>query len=1409
MYFTREAQVEPEEADVSRSSNTATATGTQANEHDEGVFSHAFSASPGGPPGDGGRRLLRSPALASRSNTAVRVVALSRAQQTQGNRYTQRLVSQIQLNSKSQVVQRECACGSTCSKCSGASIQSVTSTITPEVPQRLVQAQATGSSNGNGHRQEPVIPEAGGEPMPEATREQMEARFNADFTDVRIHRDQAAAISAEALNANAYTSGRDIYFAAGKYAPGTPQGDRLLAHELTHTLQQSEGQLPATGSQTTGGIVVGNANDPLEHEADRAADSAVAGSSAPAISASPSPQVVQRDLREGISTVGSAIGGAASWGWNQTGGRVVRGVEALVEDTIDSVRAYLERKAPTLMAFLRSDPIELIKTKLGDALDKTFGGIFSRIQRDGLWGALTGLASEGFEALASVVASAAADPCGALRSLIQAFIDFQKWEASALWWLLKKGASAVAAIFSALWNDLAVPAWDAIKKVAGTVWQWIQDRAKEFWDWIKPLRELGMRIWNKVKQIVGATWDSGVDLFDWLKAKATAAWERIKTAIQPFIGPLKIIGGILLMLSPLGPIILIGAAGYGLFQAAKWLYNNWDKLDIVIKARAILQQQIIPWIQSSIASLSAALKNAAKWLQEKAQALRETLAQLAEALGVNSFLSWAKSVLEVIRGKVNAFTDWVVGGFKALVEAFTPIFTKLRNFFQPILVVLLKLSLAIANPIVWPIYIGAVIWMILPDCIKPPLIDYLMDIMIAGIRAIPTWGFFGEEWPQIKERIAKGLEDKRKAPMEEKLRFSNKIANMIAGPDLTGFSNLFEAARQSPNYFIGQVEQELIGMDLTQPLPLEQLPATGEGAFAQQATASVDAGGLSPEDAALLQRTVFRDGDVAADSVPTEEVPPEFFNSFQLNADGTLSFADNPNPTITNESIRAEVAGAAPAAVGPGAEAGGPAQAAMDRPPADLSPEDQIRWFVSRQPPVGCNVQPQPSEGKAQQNTPGVKIFPPLTQSQRALFMWEQMKRGLGQWYECHKTAIIASLITAAVVLVVLIILTDGVILEILPEILQVVAAFFIGLSVIRMSMFIADYVFQAISGKIVEAAKSLARGLAIGAIELLMYLLTAGSGKGAQKAGQRAAQGLTESAAAAGKRTARPFAEAAADAGRRFLVNIRNPVGAVVRNGKIFINGLKRGFARGVSSLKELGERLLQRLGFRRFSITLEGRVLVIWGHFNTGMPILKIDLSALLREIRLAAGGESQAEHMFKNMLLFDPKAARALTTRAGGVIAATERDLWALSGTRGIRLPEELMGRMVLPSPAIRQVLEETERIAAQLGVPPHVLASVTGQRALYEAASHAERQLSIAGRATALGVFPRDVCPDCVHFLNELARSTQRQFVIAGPSQLYIFLADGSRFVAPLREVRPILNNQAALEKYILKLITGQP
>jgi hypothetical protein len=78
-----------------------------------------------------------------------------------------------------------------------------------------------------------------GSPLPQNTRQQMESSFGSDFSDVRIHNDSSAEQMSKDLNAQAFTHGNDIYFNSGKYDTNSTAGKHLLAHELTHTVQQN------------------------------------------------------------------------------------------------------------------------------------------------------------------------------------------------------------------------------------------------------------------------------------------------------------------------------------------------------------------------------------------------------------------------------------------------------------------------------------------------------------------------------------------------------------------------------------------------------------------------------------------------------------------------------------------------------------------------------------------------------------------------------------------------------------------------------------------------------------------------------------------------------------------------------------------------------------------------------------------------------------------------------------------------------------------------------------------------------------------------------------------------------------------------------------------------------------------
>ena len=112
----------------------------------------------------------------------------------------------------------------------------VSSQVTPQVQRR--GASAAGSAAPAAPASVSELIAKPGRAIDPATRADMGQRFGADFSQVRVHIGDDAAASARSISAHAYTAGRHIVFGAGQYRPGTPQGNRLLAHELTHTLQQ-------------------------------------------------------------------------------------------------------------------------------------------------------------------------------------------------------------------------------------------------------------------------------------------------------------------------------------------------------------------------------------------------------------------------------------------------------------------------------------------------------------------------------------------------------------------------------------------------------------------------------------------------------------------------------------------------------------------------------------------------------------------------------------------------------------------------------------------------------------------------------------------------------------------------------------------------------------------------------------------------------------------------------------------------------------------------------------------------------------------------------------------------------------------------------------------------------------------
>jgi Domain of unknown function (DUF4157) len=135
------------------------------------------------------------------------------------------------MSGRSGVLQRKCACGASGAKQHGECEDC-------KKKKASVQRRALGAGPSTAPPIVHDVLRSAGQPLDRGTRSLLEPHFGHSFSNVRVHTDSRAAASARAVDAAAYTVGDNVVFDSGQYSPQTVRGHQLLAHELTHVVQQ-------------------------------------------------------------------------------------------------------------------------------------------------------------------------------------------------------------------------------------------------------------------------------------------------------------------------------------------------------------------------------------------------------------------------------------------------------------------------------------------------------------------------------------------------------------------------------------------------------------------------------------------------------------------------------------------------------------------------------------------------------------------------------------------------------------------------------------------------------------------------------------------------------------------------------------------------------------------------------------------------------------------------------------------------------------------------------------------------------------------------------------------------------------------------------------------------------------------
>ena len=258
---------------------------------------------------------------------------------------------------------------------------------------------------------------------------------------------------------------------------------------------------------------------------------------------------------------------------------------------------------------------------------------------------------------------------------------------------------------------------------------------------------------------------------------------------------------------------------------------------------------------------------------------------------------------------------------------------------------------------------------------------------------------------------------------------------------------------------------------------------------------------------------------------------------------------------------------------------------------------------------LGMEGQAQGSQGaQATQGTQGAQgqsgadpqaaYHDGLTPRERAGVKWDAMKKGLSDWWSQNWPYVLAGGVLAVAGFIVANILTGGAILAALPAIMTAVGYIFTGLMVVQLAGHLRDYLQKGWNGDIQGGGKSLAKGLAAGAIELIT-LLTFKVGSVALKGAKAAAKGVAKGAQAVARGTA--------NVARGAMRIARRGAQYVLEGGKVLLRGAGQGISRGVKRLRDLGARLLQRTRFKGFRIRIQARRFRLEGKINPWVKVME----------------------------------------------------------------------------------------------------------------------------------------------------------------------------------------------------------
>ncbi|MCH8532484.1 MAG: DUF4157 domain-containing protein [Saccharospirillum sp.] len=554
-----------------------------------------------------------------------------------------------------------------------------------------------------------------GRPLRQRDQHAFADHFGHDFSGTRLHTDTESATLTSALGAKAFTFRNHVFFSNGAYAPDQASGRFLLAHELTHVVQQ------------------GTASPLADHLP---------------IHDSVSPQV-QRGAWDSIKSAGSS---AVGW----VGDRASDALDVGADVIWAAVRAVAPRPLMNLINAVREKGFfGYIKEMISEVTDRILSGL-----GDGspTLGALVTLFSKFAINMTDIVAALSQGDCEPLFAALRQMRDVVAQLAESAWQGIVDFFTPIGDFFSEAWDRFGAPVLDWLGEVASSTWDFISGLGEKIWEWTRPvvdrIRSLVSGAWEWIQEQLGLGGGSSEGgLVKWVQDQAASAWGQIKETLRP------VTDGIERVMNRVREFLPLTALSRLQERIAEWMQGVSEMAAAmddgeggdVADQQISLREQILPAVLARVQAFRETLSETGGWVAEQIGSLVTLGQQWLGRLAVTPLLSGISSAFDWLRSAIDRVGTWAQEGVQGLFNLIGSGLERLSQFIEPVLNALQRIVSVVGDLLGrLPDFLLGPIWWVLPECIKNPIKQFFIEQILSRIPLFQQLVAVGDLWERVR-----------------------------------------------------------------------------------------------------------------------------------------------------------------------------------------------------------------------------------------------------------------------------------------------------------------------------------------------------------------------------------------------------------------------------------------------------------------------------------------------------------------------------------------------------------------------------------------------------------------------------------------------------------------------------------